>query len=199
MATNTNDPRYGLADNESSGNDALDREYGKGAWFPGYPTTPSVSVSSSPRSPSAAPILPASRPILNTSFAIKPAPIDTIVFDDQSIGMEMMEELLYEDIAGLELANTSRYDLIDGQPVSYSPISNLASIYQLFNPNNIIATFSSSEAYFSRFGINLILRGMHIPYIDDNGDLVIEIDTVGDNEEIHYQIASSGTMDSVEV
>lgn len=158
-----------------------------------------VNYASAQVAPAPAPTLPQFKPLTSTNFYIKAAPIDTIVFNDQLITIENMEELLYENIAGLELANISREDLINGQQVLYSPIANLASIYRLFNPNNIIATSSTSDTYFSRFSIDLILRGMNVPYIDDDGNLVIEIDNVSDNEEIHFQISSSGTIDSVEI
>ncbi len=149
--------------------------------------------------PPPAPLLPQFKGLSTSSLAIKQAPIDTIVFNDDLVNMENMTELLYENIAGLELANISREDLINGQEVVYSPIANLSSIYKLFNPNNIIATSSTFETYFSRFSIDLILRGMNEPYIDLNtGNLVIEVDNILEEEEIQVQIASSGTIELVE-
>ena len=166
--------------------------------------SPPSSISYSPSvhtpAPLPAPLLPNFKSLTTSTLAIKQAPIDTIVFNNDLISNENMVELLYEDIAGLELANISREDLINGQDVVYSPIANLSSIYKLFNPNNIIAAPSTLTSYFSRFAIDIILRGMNEPYLDENtGDLVIEIDTILDEEEIHTQITSSGTIELVEL
>jgi hypothetical protein len=40
---------------------------------------------------------------------------------------------------------------------------------------------------------------MNIPYFNEDGDLIIEIDDVLSDEEIHYQIASSGTINEVDI
>lgn len=149
--------------------------------------------------PPPAPLLPQFKGLSTSSLAIKQAPIDTIVFNDDLIDIENMTELLYENIAGLELANISREDLINGQEVVYSPIANLSAIYKLFNPNNIIATSSTLQTYFSRFAIDLILRGMNEPYIDSStGNLIVAIDSILEEEEVQLQIASSGTIELVD-
>lgn len=167
---------------------------------PRYEAQPYTGYSAPPPPPPPAPLLPNFKSLLTSTLAIKQAPIDTIVFNNDLISNENMIELLYEDIAGLELANISREDLINGQEVIYSPIANLSSIYKLFNPNNIVSAPSTFSAYFSRFSIDLILRGMNEPYLDENtGDLIIEVDTVLDEEEIHAQITSSGTIELVEL
>lgn len=128
---------------------------------------------------------------------IKPAPSDIIQFDDNAVDIALIQDLLYEDIGAVELANISRTDLIDGQDVLYSPIRNLSSIRREFNPNNIIATSYSTD-YFSRFGIDLDSRGVYEPYFDEDGNLIIEVETVNDGEEIQVQILSSGTINIIE-
>lgn len=128
---------------------------------------------------------------------IKPAPSDIIQFDESSVDIALIQDLLFEDIGATELANISRTDLIDGQNVIYSPIKNLPSVRQEFNPNNIIATSYSTD-YFSRFGIDLIAKGVNEPYFDEDGNLVIEVDNITGNEEIQVQILSSGTIDIIE-
>jgi hypothetical protein len=129
---------------------------------------------------------------------VKQAPKDTIVFDDSAVSAEALLELYFEDIGGLELATLSRADMIDGQQVNYSPIKNLASFRRRFSPNNMIASFSSLNTYFSKFGIDLLARGTHDPYIDPlTGSVVIEIDTILLNEEIEVEIISNGTIEKV--
>lgn len=128
---------------------------------------------------------------------IKPAPSDIIIFDENSVDIALIQDLLFEDIGAVELANISRTDLIDGQEVLYSPIKNLSTIRREFNPNNIIATSYSTD-YFSRFGIDLSSRGVYEPYFDQDGNLVIEIESVQDGEEIQVQLLANGTIDIIE-
>jgi hypothetical protein len=145
------------------------------------------------------PVLPDFKPMApsTTTKSVKVAPSDIIQFDDESVEIALIQELLYEDIGATELVNISRTDLIDGQEVIYSPIANLSVIRREYNPNNLIASSALSD-YFTRFGINLISRGIYEPYFDDNGDLVIEVDTVQAGEEIQVQILSNGTINVVE-
>lgn len=150
-----------------------------------------------PPPPPPAPPLPKFVRMTAPDKNIKPAPSDIIQFDDNAVDIALIQDLLYEDIGAVELANISRTDLIDGQDVLYSPIKNLSSVRREFNPNNIIATSYSSD-YFSRFGIDLSARGINEPYFDEDGNLIIEIDTVGEGEEIQVQVLSSGTIDLIE-
>lgn len=169
------------------------------------PDTPSPSGggggggSPAPPAPPPAPLLPTFIPITSSITAIKQAPIDTVVFNEDTVSIQQLTELLYEQIGGMELINIAREDTVSGQDVIYSPISNIGSIWGQYNPNNVIAVGSSFDTFFSRFAIDLILRGMNIPYFNEDGDLIIEIDNVLGDEEIHYQIASSGTINEVDI
>lgn len=160
---------------------------------------PAPSGPSQPPSPPPppAPILPQFTAMTTPDKNIKEAPSDIIQFDEDSIEIALLQDLLFEDIGATELANISRSDLIDGQNVIYEPIKNLSSVRQEFNPNNVVATSISSD-YFSRFGINIDTRGINEPYVDENGNLIIEVDDVRDGEEIQVQILSSGTISVVD-
>ena len=129
---------------------------------------------------------------------IKQADPDVVLFDQESVSPELLVELEYENISGVELINISRSDIIDGQQVVYSPIKNLSSIRRRFNPNNIISMPELSSSYFASFSIDLVLRGIRNPYFDTNGDLIIEIDEVLEDEIIEAEVDSSGTIDVVE-
>ena len=129
---------------------------------------------------------------------IKQADPDIVLFDSESISPEFLLELQYEDIAGMELINISRSDIIDGQDVVYSPVKNLSSIRRRYNPNNIISLPELSDSFFSRFGIDLLQRGMNDPYFDEEGNLVIEVDNVKDGEVIEVEIDTNGTIEEVE-
>lgn len=146
--------------------------------------------------PLPAPVLPRFIPLSNVNKNLKVASSDIIQFNNDAVDIVLIQQLLFEDIGAVELANISRSDLIDGQPAVYTPIANLSTLNREFNPNNIIAT-SNNLDYFSRFGLDLSSRGIHAPYFNDNGDLVIEIDTVYDGEEVQVEILTNGTINLV--
>lgn len=129
---------------------------------------------------------------------IKQPDPSVILFDSGTVSPEYLIELEYEDISGMELISMSRSDLIDGQSVIYSPIKNLSYLRSKYNPNNIIAIPSYSSSEFSKYRIDLILRGITIPYFDENGNLVIEIEDVKEDELVEVEIDSSGTINLVD-
>jgi hypothetical protein len=133
----------------------------------------------------------------------KTAPIDTILFDDNSLSIEIMTDLVFEDIGGHELLSISRSDIINGQPVSYSPIKNLGLVQQRYNPNNILGLQSTSDKYFANFAIKFDekvplqgngINGLNV-YIDEvTGDLIIETINMNSDEQIEVQVAINGTI-----
>lgn len=159
------------------------------------PPTPSTSVTpSSPvPTPPPAPLLPTFIPMSNIDKNFKVAPSDIIQFNNDAVAIAQIQQLFFEDIGAIELANISRSDLIDGQNVIYEPVANLSTVNREFNPNNIIANSGSSD-YFSRFGLDISSRGTHAPYFDESGNLIIEIDTVNSGEELQVEILSDGTI-----
>lgn len=194
-------PRQGLNPWQPSSNQRYDQVVGQGNYWPYGKGSygPFVATDQWPAKPvSATPILPVPKTVSGDITYVKQAPRDTIVFDEASISSNQLLDLFFEDVGGIELANLSRSDLIDGQESNYAPIKNLSSLKRRFNPNNIIANFSSINTYFSRFGIDLLRRNIYYPIIDeDTGDLIIEIEDVFEDEEIEVQILSSGTIEKV--
>lgn len=158
---------------------------------PGPPAPPP------PPPPPPGPVLPRFTAMATPDKNIKEAPSDIIQFDNDSVEIALLQDLLFEDIGATELANISRTDLIDGQEVIYEPIKNLSSVRQEFNPNNVVATAISTN-YFSRFGIDLDSRGIYEPHFDENGDLVVEVEDVRDGEEIQVQLLLNGTINLVD-
>lgn len=194
------DPREGLSPGTPSGNDDLDRERGKGIYYvdPGVQGGPSPSYSPPPPAPT-----PPADPWNRANRFVDPRGIkqpdpSVILFDSGTVSPEYLIELEYEDISGMELISMSRSDLIDGQSVIYSPIKNLSYLRSKYNPNNIIAIPSYSSSEFSKYRIDLILRGITIPYFDENGNLVIEIEDVKEDELVEVEIDSSGTINLVD-
>jgi len=140
---------------------------------------------------------------------VKTATPDIVLFDDESVSVEVMENLLFENIGGQELINIARSDTINGQPISYQPIKNISAIQQQYNPNNIVSLQQTSNRFFAGFAIKLEDKipgegngsnGSNI-YIDtNNGNLTIELIKLEADEQVEIQIVTNGTIyeDTVE-
>ena len=146
-----------------------------------------------------------------SAFSVNPvltAPLDTILFNDETLPVEIMADLIFENIGGQELINIARNDTVNGQPIIYQPIKNLAAIQQQYNPNNIVSLQSTSDKYFQNFSIKFDTKvptvgngpdGEHV-YIDPaTGDLIIEAINIEDGEQIQVEIISSGTIYEAEL
>jgi hypothetical protein len=132
-----------------------------------------------------------------TNAAVKQASPDIIIFDEE-IDPDFLVQAFFEEFGGTELINISRYDLINGQDVVYSPIVNLSNLRQAFNPNNIIEIGAFQESP-TRYGIDLFSRGVVDPYFDNDGNLVIELDEVRPDESIEVEIVSNGTIKRIDL
>jgi len=53
------------------------------------------------------------------------------------------------------LSTILREDVVNGQNIKYSPITNLSNISIAYNPKNLIALQSTLQSYFDAFEINL--------------------------------------------
>jgi hypothetical protein len=161
-----------------------------------YPEPKPVTLSADPGTPG-------SLKISLSKPAVKSAPIDTILFDDDSISIERMTNLIFEDIGGQELINIARNDIINGQKISYQPIKNLSSIQQQYNPNNILGIQNTSDKYFANFSIKFENRvpetgngpnGSTV-YLDSlTGNLIIETINMENDEQIEIEITVSGIL-----
>jgi len=133
----------------------------------------------------------------------KTAPIDTVLFEDSGMSIEIMTDLIFEDIGGHELLSISRNDIINGQQVSYSPIKNLGLIQQRYNPNNILKLQLTSDTYFANFAIKFEEKvplegngpnGENVYIEEETGDLIIETVNMNNDEQIQIEIAINGTI-----
>jgi len=134
---------------------------------------------------------------------VKTATPDIVLFNDEIVPIEVMENLLFENIGGQELINIARSDTINGQPISYQPIKNISAIQQQYNPNNIVSLQQTSNRFFAGFSIKLEDKipnegngsnGSNI-YIDtDNGNLTIELIRLEVDEQVEIQIVTNGTI-----
>ena len=160
---------------------------------------------------SALPLTPNNAGLNISAFSVNPvltAPIDTILFNEEATPVEIMADLIFENIGGQELINIARNDTVNGQPIIYQPIKNLAAIQQQYNPNNIVSLQATSDKYFQNFSIKFDTKvptvgngpdGSHV-YIDsETGDLVIEAINIEDGEQIQVEITASGTIYEAEL
>lgn len=176
-----------------------------------YDTNYGTSVSSTPATPSTISSKPSNiSPVTQTPPPppVKTAPIDTILFDNDTVPIEIMADLIFENIGGQELINIARNDTVNGQQIIYQPIKNLTQIQQEYNPNNIVALQATSDKYFQNFAIKFDSKvpeegtgenGAHV-YIDpETGSLVIEAINLDSDEQIELEISTSGTIYEAEI
>ena len=154
---------------------------------------------------SATPQTPSSSSVSNKIPAspVKTAPIDTVLFNDDSLSIEIMADLIFEDIGGHELINIARNDIINGQQISYTPIKNLGLIQQKYNPNNILGLQATSEKYFANFPIKFEEKvptvgngpnGSNVYFDDETGDLIIEGVNLNKDELFEVEVSLNGTI-----
>ena len=190
-----NDLRGQLA-NSGSGSSGPSINYSEPEYVPS-------TVDAEPMTPAAIPTALAPAVIPPPPPPVKTAPIDTVLFDDESLPIEIMTDLIFENIGGHELINVARNDIVNGQQVSYQPIKNLSSIQQQYNPNNILSLQSTSDKYFANFSIKLENKipdpgtgpnGKHVYLDDDTGNMIIEAINLESDEQIQVEITTSGTI-----
>lgn len=130
---------------------------------------------------------------------------DVVLFNENNVSVEGITNLLFEQIGGIELISMVRRDTVEGQNPYYSIISNLSSIKREFDPTQIIARQKPNQSYFDIFSIDLnskipddiYLQTNNLDnyyYIDSNGDFVIELDNMMQDEIIELEIAEGGTI-----
>jgi hypothetical protein len=134
---------------------------------------------------------------------IKTAAPDIILFDNESVPIEVMSDLIFENIGGQELINIIRNDTINGQQVMYQPIKNLSILQRLYNSNNLLNLQQTSEKYFQNFSIKLEEKlptigsgpnGETIYINQATGDLIIDFINILDGEQIECQVSTNGTI-----
>ena len=158
----------------------------------------SVNITATPPAPTIMSTI-----ISEPTLPVKTAPIDTILFDDAAVPIEIMSDLIFENIGGQELISIVRSDIVNGQKISYQPIKNLSSIQQQYNPNNILGLQQTANRFFAGFSIRLEdkipevgngLNGENVYFDQATGDLIIEFINLNNDEQIETQIAVNGTI-----
>lgn len=166
------------------------------------------TVSATPQTPNPIPTATVASTIAKTiTTPIKTATPDIILFDDSTVPIEVMADLIFEDIGGQELIDIARTDTINGQKILYQPIKNINSINQEYNSNNILGLQKTSDKYFAGFAIKLENKVPVVSnsadgnpaYIDESGNLVIDSINLNADEQVEIQISLSGTIYETEI
>jgi hypothetical protein len=143
-----------------------------------------------------------------STSSTKPAIPEAIIRDEAVFPPDIMTDLIFENIGGQEIINIARNDIINGQRVSYSLISNQTAIEVQHSPKNIFSLPGTSESFFNSFAIKLDFR---IPdsgtgpvieetgkrktiYLENNGDLVVNVTYMNNQENVEIQLLNAGTV-----
>lgn len=135
----------------------------------------------------------------SSNSGIKAATTDLFV-NDRVEDVGIIEDLLFESVAGQELINIARHDMVNGQTVAYRPIKNLSAIAIQYSPQNLLSLQNPSTTYFNSFPIKLeskIPEGdtQNVVYIEEGtGDLIINLINMGADERVEVQILTSGDI-----
>lgn len=109
--------------------------------------------------------------------SVKVASTDLLLVTNNSLPVDTIADLIFDDIGGQEIINLSRTDLISGVNNSYQIVSDSLQLKNGYNSKNLIPMPGQSDFFFKSQGIDLY---GHLPtsYIDLNDDFVIKETTV---------------------
>jgi hypothetical protein len=163
------------------------------------------SITTTPATPAVA---TASASSSAATSAVKVATPDIILFDDETVPIEIMTDLIFENIGGQELINIARGDIINGQKITYQPIKNISDIERQYNPNNIVGLQNTSDTYFANFPIQIKDKipnagsgpnGEYVYFNSINNDLTIDVVNMQNDEQVEIQIGTDGTIYEAEL
>lgn len=137
----------------------------------------------------------------NRQMPVKAATPDIILIDQEVLPVDSIGVLEFESIAGTEIIQIARHDLVNGQVPDYGILKNVSEIEAKNNSKNIVRIPESSNEIFDSFPINL---SNHIPdrsiypegevYFDSRGNLVISILNPKSSYEVEIEIIASGSV-----
>ena len=156
-------------------------------------STPPINTSSSNRSADS----------VGSSRAVKVASPDIVLIDQETLPVELLSKMIFEEIGGQQLLAVSRHDIVNGQQVVYRPISNIAQIAISYNPGNIISVQDPNKDIFGKFFIDLAKRipafreviKKGIVFFDmNNENIEILVQNTAVGEEVEVQVLSSAEI-----
>lgn len=149
-------------------------------------------------------------PIVSSPGPPTPAPVkmpsrDVVSLVDPGIDSATIQNLLFENIGATELVKFTRHDTVDGINPYYDIISNLSDIKRRYDPASLISLQKPESSFFDIFTIKLDQKIPNQEYLDENnlsdyvyidegGNLVIELTNLASDEIIEVEIDSNGTI-----
>lgn len=135
---------------------------------------------------------------IKTFPAVKAVKPEDVTLRDDLLRLEMMADLVFENLGGMELIETSRNDMVNGQDVVYQPIKNLSNVNSQYNPQNLISINKTAAGYFKNFPINIdayLQDSSNTQFeIDADGNLVIYFINIPTNEQVQVQLFVSAEV-----
>jgi hypothetical protein len=127
-----------------------------------------------------------------------------IILQDESIPLEVISGLIFENIGGQELISISRNDLISNNVTKNSIISNIDYVNGIYSPKNLFNLPGGINSYFGNFQKNL---NQYVPengtsasgdkiYIDTNGDLVFDVKNLNATDVVEVQLLTQGSVEN---
>lgn len=141
---------------------------------------------------------PTPLPTPSKTAAVKVATPDIVrAAREVPVDQAMITTILLNDVGGQELISISRSDLINGQNVSYQPISDAKKTYLDYNPTNIIYLPQTLDKTLDGFPIKLNSKiptsaGNNVLFSDNK--LIVRLKDIQPDELIEIQVVSSGTL-----
>lgn len=153
---------------------------------------------------SATPEYPQARSTAASSNLSRSADPELIEFGDDPNVVEDTVNLFFQQLGGRELINLVNKDIINSINPNTSLISNLFQINIDYNPQNLVPLFNPANEIINSYALKF---NDYVPepgegtgpagsfiYIDDNGDLVINLVNLQNNEKVEVQILNNGTV-----
>lgn len=153
------------------------------------------------------PSLPSFPDISSTSTtSIKlPEKDNVISLTNNNIDEATIVAMVFEKLGAVELTKFTRTDTVEGINPYYNIISNLSAIKKEFDPSNLVASQKSDTSLYNAFSIKLSNkipgdqylddRGLdNYIYIDSDGNLIIELDNITQDELVEVEIDTNGTI-----
>ena len=135
--------------------------------------------------------------LISDQRTIRQADPDVVQYDNTTVPAEIMTDLIYTAVGGIEFSNVARHDTVDGKDVSYSLVKKLSLLDEIYDPNRVLTSNRTIVEGQPRYSISLadkIIDEELMFTMDENGNLVITLQNLSEEEYVEVEIASSGKV-----
>ena len=135
--------------------------------------------------------------LISDQRTIRQADPDVVQYDNTTVPADIMTDLIYTAVGGIEFSNVARHDTVDGKDVSYSLVKKLSLLDEIYDPNKVLTlnrTIIEGQPRYSIELANKIIDEELMFTMDENGNLVITLQNLSEEEYVEVEIASSGEV-----